>query len=280
MKISIVTPAYNMENYISETISSILAQKGDFDIEYIVVNDGSTDGTEKIILDTKNRLEKKITPILCNSFELKYLYQPNQGMYSAINNGFKIATGDVYAWIGGDDLYRPNTGFSEIVKWFSSHPESLWVKGMCGLIDVDGNIIREGRHRIFYQDWIAQGIYGRESYFIEQESVFWRPDLWKKVAPIPGHLRSAGDYWLWTQFAKHTSLDSIPVQVAYFRIRPGQISSNKTKYKQEQCEISPKVSMTANIVRVFSILFNKAPLLSPLWNQFHKIIFLGRKRSI
>jgi glycosyltransferase involved in cell wall biosynthesis len=279
MKISVVTPAYNMEKYISETIQSILDQQGNFRIEYIIVNDGSTDSTEKIVLDIKQKLETGLIQIRCNSIEIKYISQPNQGMYSAINNGFAVATGDIYAWIGGDDLYKPNTGFNKIASWFASHPTNEWVKGMCGLIDVNGKILREGKHRIFYRDWIAEGIYGRESFFIEQESVFWRPSLWKKVAPIPKHLRSAGDYWLWIQFAKRASLESIPEQVAYFRIRPGQISSNKSKYKQEQHDIAPHTSLISQKIRLFSILFNKLPFLSPLWNLLHPLVFNGKKRS-
>ncbi len=256
MKISIVTPAYNMEKYIAETIGSILGQRGDFEIEYIIINDGSTDGTEKIVLDIKERLEKKLLLINCKSIDIKYKRQENQGMYSAINNGFAMATGDVYAWIGGDDLYRPDTALGAILEWFSAHPESQWVKGMCGLIDVNGNTLRHGRHRPYRQSWLTQGIYGRETYFVEQESVFWRPDLWKKVAPIPVELRAAGDYWLWIQFAKHSPLQSLPIQVAYFRIRPGQVSSNKERYHAEQHDIAPHRSLTAYAIRGFSILSN------------------------
>lgn len=280
MKISIVTPVYNMEKYISKTIESILKQKGTFDIEYIVVNDGSVDTSERIVLDIQKKLRSKSIQIYCNSIEIKYTYQENQGMYSAINNGFKMATGDIYAWIGGDYLYAPDNALDGIIKWFLSHPKSLWVKGMCGLIDVNDKILREGRHRIFYQDWIKQGVYGRETYFIEQESVFWRPELWKKVEPIPKQLRSAGDYWLWVQFAHHTSLESIPLQVAYFRVRPGQISSNKEKYRNEQDSIVPNKGLLSKKIRLFSILFNKLPLLSPLWNVLHVVLFNGKSRSV
>lgn len=246
-----------MEKYIFETIQSVLNQSGSFDVEYIIINDGSTDMTEKIVLDVKKSLEQGLIQLSCRSFNLKYIYQSNQGMYSAINKGFSMATGDIYAWIGADDLYRPNTAFQTIISWFDDHPKNQWVKGMCGLIDVNSKTIRNGRNKIFKRDWIVQGIYGRETYFIEQESVFWRSELWKKVAPIPTNLRSAGDYWLWIQFAKYASLESIPAQVSYFRIRPGQISSNKKKYHEEQREIYPHRSLLAFRVRIASIIRNK-----------------------
>ena len=277
MKISIVTPAYNMEMYISETIKSVIEQRGDFDVEYILVNDGSTDRTEDIVLDLQKKLASGDVRASCRSFELRYFHQENQGMYSAINNGFSIATGDIFAWIGGDDVYRPDTAFDEIVKWFLSHPKSSWVKGMCGLIDKDGKKIRDGRHRAFYRDWLVQGIYGRESYFVEQECVFWKPSLWKKVAPIPTRFRSAGDYWLWIQFAKHAELESLPIQVAYFRIRPGQISSNKTKYRKEQEDIAPHRSMVALVIRFFSILSNRLRFLRPFLAVIYSAVFPKRK---
>ncbi|MFA6095230.1 MAG: glycosyltransferase [Candidatus Paceibacterota bacterium] len=277
MKISIVTPAYNMEEYVSQTMESVLSQRGDFDIEYIIVNDGSTDSTEKIILNLKNRLDKKLVPIFCNSVEIKYIAQENQGMYSAINNGFVHATGDIYAWIGADDLYKPDTAFESVVEWFTAHPESQWAKGMCGLLDTAGRILRHGKHRAFYRDWLVEGIYGRETFFVEQESVFWRKELWAKIDEIPRNYRSAGDYWLWIEFAKYAPLDSIPTQVAYFRRRPGQISSNKKKYGAEQQAIAPRRSGTAFKVRIFSILTNYAPFLYPLWGIMYRLAFPGKR---
>jgi len=276
-KFSIVTPVYNMEKYVEETIQSVLSQRGNFDIEYIIIDGESTDLTEEIILNIKENLEKGLTPIYCNSINIKYSSQPKRGMYTAINNGFQQATGDIYAWIGADDVYRPNTAFSTIANWFASHRDSKWVKGMCGLIDVNGDKIRDGIHKIFYQDWIVQGIYGRETYFIEQESVFWKAELWQKVAPIPSNLRLAGDYWLSIQFAKHAPLDSIPMQVVYFRIRPGQISSNNQQYKDEQKSIYPHRSLLALKVRIFSILINRVSFLKPLWKKIYSMVFKNRR---
>lgn len=277
MKFSIVTPAYNMEKYISETIQSVVSQSGDFEIEYIIVNGDSTDTTKNIILDFKQKIEQKTLPIHCNSFTLTYLYQPNGGVYSAINAGFAIATGDIYAWIGADDVYKETTAFNDVATWFTEHPQSQWIKGLCGLIDQNGKILREGRDRTFYRDWISEGIYGREIYFIEQESVFWRADLWKKSGSIPSHLRSAGDYWLWLQFAQHASLDSIHTPIAYFRKRTGQISADGRKYREEQCAIMPHRSFLAYKIRLFSIVFNTLSFLSPLWKRLFRMVFNGRE---
>jgi glycosyltransferase involved in cell wall biosynthesis len=276
MKLSIVTPAYNMEKYIARTIESVLSQRGDFDLEYIIVNDGSTDNTGKIVLEYQEKILQGKIPKNTKTIDLRYEYQPNQGMYSAINKGFSKATGDIFAWIGGDDIYSPNTAFAEMTKWFSSHPESLWAKGMCGLMDKDANKIRDGKHRPYYQDWLREGIYGRETYFVEQESVFWRKELWEKVAPLPTKYKAASDYWLWIEFAKHAPLDSLPIQVAYFRVRPGQISSNKKRYKDEQRQIFPQRSILASKVRLYSIFFNRFPPLRTILRKIHPILFSGK----
>ncbi|HVT75244.1 MAG TPA: glycosyltransferase [Candidatus Paceibacterota bacterium] len=273
MKISVVTPVYNMERYIRETIESVLAQRGDFDVEYTLVNDGSADSSEKIIIDIKEKLAKGEIKASCRSFELRYIHQQNQGMYAAINNGFAQATGDIFAWIGGDDLYYPDSALQKIADWFANNPESMWAKGICGFIDDTGAELRKGVFKSYYQDWLAKGIYGRESYFVEQESTFWRASLWKKVAPIPTTLRSAGDYWLGIQFAKHAPLDSVREYTTRFRIRPGQISSQNAKYRAEQEVIMPTRSIAAYKVRLFSIATNKLRILSPLWYVMFKCMF-------
>ncbi|HRH22408.1 MAG TPA: glycosyltransferase [Candidatus Paceibacterota bacterium] len=277
MKISIVTPAYNMEKFISHTIESVLRQRGDFDLEYIVVNDGSTDKTEEIIKGYQNKLDSKELKPLCSSLSLKYHYQTNKGMYAAINKGFSLATGEIFAWLGGDDLYSPDTSLDTVATWFTKNPTGLWLKGICSFIDEQGKEIKKGVLKTYNRDWLQKGIYGRETYFVEQESTFWRKELWDKVSPIPENLRSAGDYWLGIQFAKHAQLHSIPAHVTYFRIRPGQISSQNTKYRDEQKIIMPKRSMTAYKMRVLSILYNKLRITNPLKYILFKCMFPTKK---
>ncbi len=274
MKISIVTPAYNMEKYIARTIESVLKQRGDFKLEYIIVNDGSKDGTEAIIKDYQQKIRRGEIKTQC---DLKYVFQENRGMYAAINNGFSKADGDVFAWLGGDDLYSPDTALASVATWFLGDSKRMWLKGLCGFIDGNDKVIKEAIYKTYYQDWLAKGIYGRETYFVEQESTFWRAELWRKVAPIPEHLRSAGDYWLGIEFAKHAPLESIREHTTYFRIRPGQISSQNTKYRNEQSSIMPKRSVTAYKVRLVSILSNKLRPLSSLWYILFKILFPTRK---
>lgn len=92
MKISVVIPAYNHEKHIIETVNSVLTQTyGDF--ELIIINDGSTDRTEELILSINDK-------------RIKYLYQQNQGAHAAINRGIEISSGKYVAILNSDDVYE------------------------------------------------------------------------------------------------------------------------------------------------------------------------------
>ena len=94
--VSIVTPAYNVENKVKRYLDSILFQTYK-NIELIFVNDGSTDNTEKIFLVYKKKFEKK-------GIKVKYIYQKNKGLGGAINTGLKLITGEYFVWPDADDF--------------------------------------------------------------------------------------------------------------------------------------------------------------------------------
>ncbi|HEY4500327.1 MAG TPA: glycosyltransferase, partial [Candidatus Paceibacterota bacterium] len=96
MKFSIVTPVYNGQAHIRETIESVLSQEGDFEIEYFIMDGGSTDATVEIVLEYASR-DKRVS----------VFSEKDSGMYDAVNKGFFKATGDVYAYINSDDVYEP-----------------------------------------------------------------------------------------------------------------------------------------------------------------------------
>jgi glycosyltransferase involved in cell wall biosynthesis len=181
---------------------------------------------------------------------MRVVRQENTGMYEAINRGFAQATGDIYAWINADDLYQPGA-FAAVANTFHTFSEIEWLKGICSTVDMDSKVTALGHCYVYRQDWLAKGIYGQESYFVQQDSVFWKAALWKEVAPMPKEYRSAADYWLWIQMAKHAPLWSLNVPVSCFRKREGQISKGIAKYKAEQWDARPRRSTAAWIARLF-----------------------------
>jgi len=279
MKFSIITPVYNGEKYLEETIKSVLSQEGDFEIEYIICDGNSSDGTLDIIEKYNNLLKERLRLVKCNGVKLKWTSEKDEGMYDAINKGFKIATGDVYAYINSDDLYLPGA-FSVVAKAFNKFPEIQWLKGITNYLDKNSITPEPGTCFLYNQAWIKKGIYGRYAYFIQQDSVFWRSNLWKKAGPIDSSLRMAGDYYLWVKFSNLAPLWSINRKVSCFRKTDGQLSKNMTLYRNEQMIICPINKKNDFIIRLFFGLKNKlTPVLTEkLFEKLYCLMFPKRNK--
>ncbi len=236
MKFSIVTPSFNSERFIAETIESVLSQKGDFEIEYVIVDSASSDNTIPIIKRYQALLHEGQYTIKCKGVTLKYVSEKDNGMYDAINQGFSMASGDVYAWINSDDIYLPGA-FDVIAKSFRTYPEVMWLKGITSYINQFSAIYQAGKCFLYNQQWIQIGMYGRELYFIQQDSVFWRSDLWKTAGGTDTELKRAGDYALWIKFARYAPLYSVNATVSCFRKVAGQISEDLDAYTNEYAKV-------------------------------------------
>lgn len=258
-----------MESWIAKTIETVLSQAGDFEIEYIIMNDGSKDGTAAIAEKYAQKVATGEYPIQAKSVVMSVISQENTGMYEAINRGFAQATGDIFAWINADDTYQPGA-FNAVSKTFEAYPEIMWLKGITDTVGETWEKQRVGYCRLYRQDWLKAGVYGMESYFVEQDSVFWRRELWEKVAPMPKHFRSAADYWLWVHMAKHAQLWSLKFPISNFMKRAGQISKGVSKYKKEQLETRPVRPLWVWLPRFF---FSPQSRLHPKGEAFFKALY-------
>ena len=130
MKVSIITACYNREQTIRGCIESVLAQ--DYpDIEYIVVDGASTDGSLSII----NRYKDKIAKIIS---------EPDQGMYEAINKGIRAATGDIIGLVHSDDtLFAPQTISHVVAKFQETHADFLYGDGLFVHPDCTERVVRD-----------------------------------------------------------------------------------------------------------------------------------------
>ncbi len=125
-KISIVTPSYNQGQFIEETIRSVLLQ-GYPNLEYIIIDGGSTDNTLEIIQAYDCWLNHWVS-------------EKDRGQSHAINKGWKKASGDIVAWVNADDLYCPGT-FETIARLFQSNSELVLVSGAANTVDEHGKTV-------------------------------------------------------------------------------------------------------------------------------------------
>lgn len=123
-KITLVTAVYNGETYLEATIRSVLNQ-GYPNLEYILVDDGSTDRTPEII--------RKYSPFLAAS-----LRQPNQGLFAALNAGFARSTGEIMGWLNSSDFLQINSLFT-VGSIFRDLPQVDWITGRPTRIKRCGN---------------------------------------------------------------------------------------------------------------------------------------------
>ncbi len=211
MLVSIITPSYNQARYLEATIQSVLSQ--DYpEIEYIIVDGGSKDGSADLIRRYAGRLAWWVS-------------EPDKGQTDAINKGFARAKGEILAWINSDDTYQPGA-VREAVEYLRAHPRAGMVYGDANYIDENGRVI--GRFPAAQTDYKRL----RRGYVhIPQQSAFFRADLWRQVGPLDPSFYFAMDYDLWVRLAGLAPLDYIPRLWANFRLH----SDAKTISADDRC---------------------------------------------
>ena len=244
-KISIVTPTYNSEQYLEQCILSIKNQISD-NYEHIIVDGGSTDNT----LDIIRKYE--------GTYPMKWISEPDEGMYDAINKGFRMASGEIYAWINSDDFYFPWT--LEVVAKAFSQKDIQWLSGIPSntqkLGGTEITYLLPNMPTVYNTKMIEKGVYdGQRMYFVQQESCFWTRQLWDRVGGVDVQYKMAGDYYLWRNFATHTQLYTINCNLASFRIHEEQKSSNIDKYYMETKRYKSNAVYTI-LIQVFLHLYS------------------------
>lgn len=232
MKFSIVTPTYNRAEYLAQTIESVLTQKGDFEIEYLIIDGASTDATLEMVKTYQRELENKTRPLVCRNIEMKIVSERDRGSCEAYAKGFALATGDVMSGLGSDDILLPGA-LATMEAVFQNHADIRWARGRHALMNTVGTLYAIPPIHGYYRPWLARGVYGRNAYWIAFEATFWRRSLWEAAGNIPGHLREGCDYALWTQFGRHASLCSVDAAVVGFRMHEAQRSKDTATYRRD-----------------------------------------------
>ncbi len=229
-KISIVTPSFNQGAFLSETLRSVLDQNYP-NLEYVVVDGGSTDNSVDIIEQHAVRLAWWVS-------------EKDAGQYDAINKGFARMSGDVMAWINSDDKYLPWT-FSLVAEIFANRPEVQWLTSCYPLYwDSAGQVVNCLHYDGFNRKAFLRGAYMSDMPWwtrgwIMQEATFWRRSLWERAGGrIDTSLSIAADFELWARFYQHAELFGVGVPLAGFRVHKTQKTASQMEtYRREAEEI-------------------------------------------
>jgi O-antigen biosynthesis protein len=221
-RISIVTPVLNARDTIAETIESVLGQAYP-DLEYILVDGGSTDGTREIIQRYADRLDLVIA-------------EPDEGLYDAVAKGFVRATGEILAWLNADDLYLPG-GLDRVGRHFAAFPDERVI--------YFENLLSIGAWRFANQP-LEPLDFRRllDGHFLFQDGVFFRRIAYDAVGGLDRTLKLAGDWALWLALARRYPLRRLDGHVSSFRVRPGQLSEDMAAYEAECAAVADRIRPT------------------------------------
>lgn len=232
-KISIITPSYNQGKYIERTIKSVLDQKYP-NLEYIVMDGGSTDETIKIL----RKYDKKIT----------WFSEKDKGQTDAINKGLKIATGDIVAYLNSDDTYEKDT-FKTIAKFFLDNPDQMFVYGQGHHIDDNDHYIEDYPNaQTDYLDLHGQC-------HICQPTAFFRRKLIDDIGYFNDKLRYGMDYDYWIRTSKKHNLNYIKKHLANTRLyQDTKTLGQKVPFHQEITRIQKHHYKSVNQHWIFSLV--------------------------
>jgi len=203
-KVSIIAPVYNSAEFIEDSIQTVLNQTYP-NIEYIIMDGGSTDETVEIAQKYADKYSDKLIIIS----------EPDNGQSDAINKGWKRATGDYLTWLNADDLYEPNT-VETAVNFFNANPETKWVYGKAIFTYEDGTL-GHFRHPTFEWDYEKLLTFGC---YIAQPTTFLHRDIIDEFGYITEEMHFGMDYEYWLRIGKKFQPVFVPeinVQVKIFQ---------------------------------------------------------------
>lgn len=212
MKFSVVTISFNQARYLEQTIRSVIDQ--DYtDVEYIVLDPGSTDGSRDIIERYRDQIDWIV-------------YEPDDGPADGLNKGFERATGEIFAFLNSDDFLLPGA-LSTIAAVFEGRRDRDVVSGNALVVDKMGREINRFVSRRFS---LNRFVYGASA--LAQQSTFFRADAFRKVGGFNINNNVAWDGELWVDLAlAGARFERIPQFISAFRLYDESISGSGKFYE-------------------------------------------------
>ena len=219
-RVSIVTPSYNQAQFIEETIRSVLLQ-GYPDLEYLIIDGGSTDGCVDVIRKYERWLAYWVS-------------EPDRGQAQAINKGLQRATGEILAWLNSDDAYL-SKALGHVANTFRQLPEVGWVFGSATFVDEDSRPI--GVYRGVDKPFFRKLQYWR-GWEVPQPGLLFRRDVYDEIGGLDEGFRYALDYeWILRVCSKGISSCCSDTLLATYRrhtrSKTGNWAASKSLFHRE-----------------------------------------------
>ncbi len=233
--VSVIIPTYNRKALLRQALESVFAQSYR-DFEVIVIDDGSTDGTEEALRPLFERI--------------RYLSKPNGGPASARNRGIKEARGDYIAFLDSDDLWEPK--FLEVTCDYLGRHDEL------AMVATGWRTLPEGKHRPRVAASLLHGDLFRrliEQRFIRTSSVLARRAFMERVGGFNEGLEVAEDYDMWLRIARAYPVAFLNVPLSWGRKHSGNLSGDRLLGRLKELEV---LESHYDAARVPARVFNKA----------------------
>ena len=266
MKVTVVTPSYNQDEFIGRTIESVINQKWNFDIEYIIMDWWSTDRTVEILKDYEKKLKENERITFIRKSE------KDKWQSDAINKGLRLATWDIVTYLNSDDTLAL-WALQQIVKdlWVS---DKKWCYGKCKIIDKDDREIRK------FITWYKDLLWWKYSYsklltenFISQMTVFWKRETMEEIGYFDENEHLCMDYEYRLRIGEKYDPLCIPYHIANFRFYYTSKSwAHFDKQFKDELRIAKKY---AKWKYKWSILMHKVNYYKILWS--YKVLSFIKK---
>jgi glycosyltransferase involved in cell wall biosynthesis len=226
-------------------------------LQYRIEDGGSTD-------DTLECIERVLRDYEGSDYEnvnAEVVSEPDAGMYDALGKGLSHARGDVIAYLNAGDYYSPHC-FDVVLDVMENH-DVTWLTGMRVLYNQPGQVIDVRVPGPFRRSLMQSGFYGYRGKlgFLQQESTFWTAELMRSLdLDRLRTFRLAGDYFIWSSFAKAAELFVVATHLGGFRFHGGHLSADMASYRREMRPLLDRMPYFAWPLATWDLLTQQLPL--------------------
>ena len=240
MKVSIITVCFNSNKTIKDTIESVMSQKYD-NIEYIIVDGGSTDGTLEILTKYQTRISK-------------YISESDEGVYDAMNKGIKLATGDIVGFLNAGDFYAVETAILQIATSLQEND--------CEIVYADLEYVAENNPGKTVRKWKSQpyqsGLF-KKGWHPPHPTFFAKKTVFDKYGGFDLSYNIGADYELMLRFLQRYNIKTEYIPRVLVKMRSGGIS-NKNLYQIIKANIECYRAWRKNGLKVTPLIMLKKPV--------------------